>query len=248
MNEKQSTGSNEEEPIRSLSESDTDKQDDKDEGGNDHLESNVTETTGVSTEQTAEARKEKAVPKSSGKAKVSTKKWYVVRTYSGQEAKTLAYLESQLKDSELKEKFGEIIIPTEKVPTISESGKKRVKTRNFMPGYVMIEAEMDDRVKAFILSVPSIISFVGPKGNPSPLRPDEVGRLKGRIEEYEERPVTEVPFKVSDKVKVIGGPFSTFKGEVSEVNEEKMKLKVTVTIFGRPTPVELSFSEVEKEK
>jgi transcriptional antiterminator NusG len=189
-----------------------------------------------------------AESKPAEKRKAATKKWYVVRTFSGQESKAVAYLESQLKDSNLKEKFGEIIIPTEKVPTISESGKRRVKTRNFMPGYVMIETEMDDRVKAFILSVPSIISFVGPKGDPSPLRGDEVGRLKGRIDEQQERPVTEVPFKVSDKVKVIGGPFSTFKGEVSEVNEDKMKLKVTVTIFGRPTPVELSFTEVEKEK
>ena len=193
------------------------------------------------------ASEQEVKPKSEAK-KSATKKWYVVRTFSGQESKSVAYLESQLKESDLKEKFGEIIIPTEKVPTISESGKKRVKTRNFMPGYVMIEVEMDDRVKGFILSVPSIISFVGPKGEPSPLRGDEVGRLKGRIDEQEERPVTEVPFKVGDKVKVIGGPFSTFKGEVSEVNEDRMKLKVTVTIFGRPTPVELSFTEVEKEK
>ena len=183
-------------------------------------------------------------PESVETGKATTKRWFVVRTYSGQETKTVAYLESQLKDSDLKEKFGEIVIPTEKVPTISESGKKRVKTRNFMPGYVMIEAEMDNRVKAFIQSVPSIISFVGPKGAPSPLRPDEVVRLKGRIDEHEERQATEVPFKVADKVKVISGPFSTFKGEVSEVNEDRLKLKVTVTIFGRPTPVELSFTEV----
>jgi len=171
-------------------------------------------------------------------AKVSTKRWYVVRTYSGQENKAVAYLDSQLKESDLREKFGEIVVPTEKVPTISESGKRKVKTRNFMPGYVMVEAEMDERVKAFILSVPSIISFVGPKGDPSPLRPDE----------HEERQVMEVPFKSGDKVKVISGPFSTFKGEVSEVNEDRMKLKVTVTIFGRPTPVELSFTEVELER
>jgi transcriptional antiterminator NusG len=181
-------------------------------------------------------------------AKVSTKRWYVVRTYSGQENKAVAYLDSQLKESDLREKFGEIVVPTEKVPTISESGKRKIKTRNFMPGYVMVEAEMDERVKAFILSVPSIISFVGPKGDPSPLRPDEVVRMKGRIDEHEERQVMEVPFKSGDKVKVISGPFSTFKGEVSEVNEDRMKLKVTVTIFGRPTPVELSFTEVELER
>ncbi len=180
--------------------------------------------------------------------KATTKRWFVVRTYSGQETKTVAYLESQLKDSDFKEKFGEIVIPTEKVPTISENGKKKIKTRNFMPGYVMIEVEMDDRVKAFIQSVPSIISFVGPKGAPSPLRSDEIVRLKGRIDEHEERQATEVPFKISDKVKVISGPFSTFKGEVAEVNEDRMKLKVTVTIFGRPTPVELSFTEVELER
>ncbi len=188
-------------------------------------------------------KKESAEP-----AKVSTKRWYVVRTYSGQENKAVAYLDSQLKESDLHEKFGEIVIPTEKVPTISESGKRKVKTRNFMPGYVMIEAEMDERVKGFILGVPSIISFVGPKGDPSPLRPDEVVRMKGRIDEREERQVMEVPFKQGDKVKVISGPFSTFKGEVSEVNEDRMKLKVTVTIFGRPTPVELSFTEVELER
>ena len=187
-------------------------------------------------------------PEPAVKGKATTKRWFVVRTYSGQEGKTVAYLESQLKDSDLKEKFGEIVIPTEKVPTISENGKKRIKTRNFMPGYVMIEAEMDDRVKAFIQSVPSIISFVGPKGAPSPLRADEIVRLKGRIDEREERQATEVPFKISDKVKVISGPFSTFKGEVAEVNEDRMKLKVTVTIFGRPTPVELSFTEVELER
>ncbi len=187
-------------------------------------------------------------PEARPAGKATPKKWYVVRTYSGQESKTVAFLESQLKDSDLKEKFGEIVLPTEKVPTITESGKKRVKTRNFMPGYVMIEAEMDNRVKAFIQSVPSVISFVGPKGAPSPLRPDEVVRLKGRIDEHEERQVTEVPFKVSDKVKVISGPFSTFKGEVAEVNGDRMKLKVTVTIFGRPTPVELSFTEVELER
>ncbi len=180
--------------------------------------------------------------------KATTKRWYVVRTYSGQESKAVAFLENQLKDSDFKEKFGEIVIPTEKVPTISENGKKRIKTRNFMPGYVMIEVEMDDRVKAFIQSIPSVISFVGPKGAPSPLRSDEVGRLKGRIDEHEERQVTEVPFKIGDKVKVISGPFSTFKGEVSEVNEDRLKLKVTVTIFGRPTPVELSFTEVELER
>lgn len=195
---------------------------------------------------------EKGLPEvekeSSEGGKATTKRWYVVRTYSGQESKTVAYLESQLKDSDFKEKFGEIVIPTEKVPVISESGKKRIKTRNFMPGYVMIEAEMDDHVKAFIQGVPSIISFVGPKGAPSPLRADEVVRLKGRIDEHEERPVTEVPFKISDKVKVVSGPFSTFKGEVSEVNEDRMKLKVTVMIFGRPTPVELSFTEVELER
>ena len=86
------------------------------------------------------------------------------------------------------------------------------------------------------------------KGAPSPLRSDEIVRLKGRIDEHEERQATEVPFKISDKVKVISGPFSTFKGEVAEVNEDRMKLKVTVTIFGRPTPVELSFIEVELER
>lgn len=180
--------------------------------------------------------------------KVSTKKWYVVRTYTGQESKAVAYLQSQMKESGLSEKFGEIIIPTEKVPVITEDGKKRVKTRNFMPGYVMIEAEMDDRVKNFILSAPSIISFVGPKGEPSPLRPDEIIRLKGRLDEREEQQILEVPYKVGDKVKITGGPFTTFKGEVSEVNEDRMKLKVTVTIFGRPTPVELSFTEVELER
>jgi len=175
------------------------------------------------------------------------KKWYVLRTYSGHENKVKAYIENEIAQAGLEEKVSSVIVPSEKVFEVKD-GKKRSKTRTFFPGYILIEADLDKIVTHLILNTPSVISFVGPKNEPAPLQPAEVRKLIGKIEEKREVEVIEVPFKVGDAVKVTDGPFNNFTGFVQEVSEEKMKLKVMVSIFGRKTPVELDFSQVEEEK
>jgi len=175
------------------------------------------------------------------------KKWYVVRTYSGHENKVKQALENEVAQSGLGEKISAVIVPSEKVFEVKD-GKKKSKTRTFFPGYILVEAIMDKATQHLILNTPSVISFVGPKNAPAPLQPTEVRRLIGKIEERKDVEVLEVPFRVGDAVKVIDGPFNNFSGFVQEVAEEKMKLKVMVSIFGRKTPVELDFSQVELEK
>jgi transcriptional antiterminator NusG len=175
------------------------------------------------------------------------KKWYVVRTYSGHENKVKAYLENEVTQAGLAERISSVIVPSEKVFEVKD-GKKKSKTRTFFPGYILVEAVLDKATQHLILNTPSVISFVGPKNAPAPLQPTEVRRLIGKIEERKDVEVIEVPFRVGDAVKVIDGPFNNFSGFVQEVNEEKMKLKVMVSIFGRKTPVELDFSQVELEK
>lgn len=175
------------------------------------------------------------------------KKWYVVRTYSGHENKVKAYLENEVNQAGLTEKISSVIVPSEKVFEVKD-GKKKSKTRTFFPGYILVEAVLDKATQHLILNTPSVISFVGPKNAPAPLQPTEVRRLIGKIEERKDVEVIEVPFRMGDAVKVIDGPFNNFSGFVQEVNEEKMKLKVMVSIFGRKTPVELDFSQVELEK
>lgn len=175
------------------------------------------------------------------------KKWYVVRTYSGHENKVKAYLENEAAQTGLAEKISSVIVPSEKVFEVKD-GKKKSKTRTFFPGYILVEAVLDKATQHLILNTPSVISFVGPKNAPAPLQPSEVRRLIGKIEERKDVEVLEVPFRLGEAVKVIDGPFNNFSGFVQEVSEEKMKLKVMVSIFGRKTPVELDFSQVELEK
>jgi len=175
------------------------------------------------------------------------KKWYVVRTYSGHENKVKAYIENEVAQAGLTEMVGSVVVPSEKVFEVKD-GKKKSKTRTFFPGYILVEAILDKTTQHIILNTPSVISFVGPRNAPAPLQASEVRRLIGRIEERKEVEVIEVPFRVGDAVKVMEGPFNNFSGFVQEVNEEKMKVKVMVSIFGRKTPVELDFSQVELEK
>ena len=175
------------------------------------------------------------------------KKWYVVRTYSGHENKVKAYLENEVMQAGLTDKIAAVIVPSEKVFEVKD-GKKKSKTRTFFPGYILVEAVMDKTTQHVILNTPSVISFVGPKNAPAPLQTSEVRRLIGKIEARKDVEVMEVPFRVGEAVKVTDGPFNNFTGFVQEVHEEKMKVKVMVSIFGRKTPVELDFSQVELEK
>lgn len=176
-----------------------------------------------------------------------TKRWYVVRTYSGHETKVKTYLEAESARLGLQERLSSVMIPAEKVVEVKD-GKKKHKVKNFFPGYVLVEAILDKETVHVILEAPSVLGFIPDKNNPAPLQPDEVRRLVGKMEERQEKELVEVPFKVGDPIKVTEGPFNNFNGFVQEVNAEKMKVKVMVSIFGRKTPVELDFSQVEMEK
>jgi transcriptional antiterminator NusG len=175
-------------------------------------------------------------------------KWYVLRVFSGHENKVKALLEAELKDNdELRAKIQDILVPTEKVIEVKD-GKKKSKTKNFFPGYLIINADLDNKVKDFILNTPSVMGFLGTGKNPNPLQPDEVKRLVGRILQEADGERIETIFRIGDAVKIIDGPFNNFVGTVEEVNEEKMKIKVMVSIFGRKAPVEIDFIQAELVK
>jgi transcriptional antiterminator NusG len=175
-------------------------------------------------------------------------RWYAIRSYSGHENKVKAYIENEVKQADpslmMSERIIDVIVPSEKVYEMRD-GKKRSKTRNFFPGYVLIHCIMDKDTKHIILNTPSVISFVGPKNTPVPLREDEIDKILGRMAERKDQEVPELQFRVGDPVRVMDGPFNTFSGFVQEVNQEKTKLKVMISIFGRKTPIELDFSQVE---
>jgi transcriptional antiterminator NusG len=175
------------------------------------------------------------------------KRWYVLRTYSGHEAKVKTYLETEIARIGLQEKISNVLIPSEKVFEIKD-GKKKSRFKNFFPGYILVEAVLDKESTHLILEAPSVMGFVPDKNNPAPLQPEEVRRLIGKMEQKEETQLLDVPFHVGEPVKVTEGPFNNFNGFVQEVNPEKLKVKVMVSIFGRKTPIELDFSQVEIEK
>jgi len=158
-----------------------------------------------------------------------------------------AYLESEVARLGFEERISSVMIPSEKVVEVKD-GKKKHKVKNFFPGYVLVEAELDKETSHVIVEAPSVLGFVPDKNNPAPLHPDEVRRLLGKMQERKETELVEVPYRVGDAIKVVDGPFNNFNGFVQEVTPEKMKVKVMVSIFGRKTPVELDFSQVEAEK
>jgi len=181
------------------------------------------------------------------KEHATPKRWYAIRTYSGHENRVKVHLENEVKLAGLTERIIAVLVPSEKIFEVKD-GKKKSKTKTFFPGYILVEAVLDKETKHLILNSPSVISFVGPRGEPVPLQADEVKRLIGRMEARKEIEVMEIPFHMGEAVKVIDGPFNNFTGVVQDVNEEKMKLKVMVSIFGRKTPVELDFNQVELER
>jgi len=173
--------------------------------------------------------------------------WYAVHTYSGHEQKAKRYLESAVVTAGLQEQFGDILIPTEQV-TEMKNGKRATSTKKFLPSYILVQVDLNKVTQNLVISTPGITNFVGAKGKPQPLRQDEVDRILGQVDQTREAEVTDVPFMAGDQVKVIDGPFADFSGFVSEVNLERSKVKVMVSIFGRPTPVELDFLQVELVK
>ncbi len=176
-----------------------------------------------------------------------TLKWYALRTFTGSEAKVKAYIEDEMKRRDLTERVPEVVIPNEKVYEVRD-GKKKVKTKSFLPGYILIEAALDKKLIDLILSIPGVVSFVGPtKTQPTALQPDEMRRILGKVEEKRGMETSEVRYHMGQPVKVIDGPFSGFGAQIKEINEDKQKLKVEVSIFGRKTPVELDYTQVEPE-
>ena len=178
-----------------------------------------------------------------------SKKWYVVRAVSGKEKKAKEYIESEMAKRGWSEDVSQVLIPTEKIYAI-RNGKKVVKDRNYFPGYVLIEADLRDEIIPVIQNVPNVLDFLRESGGgkPIPMRQYEINRILGKMDDQiEALDGNGEAFLVGETVKVIDGPFSSFSGIVEEVNDEKKKLKVTVKIFGRKTPLELSFNQVEKE-
>ncbi len=176
------------------------------------------------------------------------KKWYTLRVYSGQENKVKAHLENEIKFKGLEEYFGRIVVPSEPILEMRD-GKKRLKNKVFFPGYILIEMELNTKTQHLVQETPGVISFVGPRNHPTPVRQEEVEAILRRVDRKEtEVEKVEIPFRVGDAIRVIDGPFADFTGIIEEVNEEKKKVKVSVSIFGRPTPVELDFLQIELEK
>ncbi len=177
----------------------------------------------------------------------SGRKWYVVRAISGKEKKVKEYLENEINRLNLQEYIAQILIPTEKVYQIRK-GKKISKERNYFPGYVLIEAELTGEIPHIIKNIPDVLGFLGTRGKPEPVRPAEVKRILGKVDELAEQgEEVNIPFIVGETVTVIDGPFNSFSGVIEEIDEEKKKLRVMVKIFGRKTPLELGFMQVEKE-
>ena len=178
------------------------------------------------------------------------KKWYVLRAVGGKEKKAKEYIESEVRQLKLENNVFQVLIPMEKVYQV-KNGKKVSTERVFYPGYILIQASLTGEIVHILRNVPNVAGFLGETkgGNPIPLRPSEVNRILGRVDELSENTGEEIanPFFAGEPVKVIDGPFNGFTGTIEEVNEEKKKLKVMVKIFGRKTPLELSFVQVEKE-
>jgi len=173
-------------------------------------------------------------------------RWYVIHAYSGFEKQVQRSLRERIKRSGMEEKFGEILVPTEEVVEMRE-GQKRKSERKFFPGYVLVQMELDDDTWHLVKEVPRVMGFVGGRPDkPTPISEQEAEQILNRVREGTEKPRPKVLFEVGEVVRVTDGPFTDFNGAVEEVNYEKNRLRVAVLIFGRSTPVELEFSQVEK--
>jgi len=189
---------------------------------------------------TAAAAAEQATPQN------PNMKWYIIHTYSGFERKVKESLESRVRAyPELEQRIGRVLIPTESVTEV-RGGKKYTSERMFYPGYVLVEMDMDDNVWHVVKGTPRVTGFVGTGQQPTPLSEDEVKAIVYRVADSKEKPKLKVKFEKNESVRITEGPFASFTGVVDEVNEDRETLKVMVTIFGRSTPVELGFGQVEK--
>ncbi|MEM9304624.1 MAG: transcription termination/antitermination protein NusG [Pseudomonadota bacterium] len=175
-----------------------------------------------------------------------SKRWYVVHAYSGFEHHVKRSLEERIRRAEMEDKFGEILVPTEEVVEM-RGGQKRRSERKFFPGYVLVHMELDDESWHLVKDVPKVMGFIGGTADrPAPISQREADQILARVQEGVDKPKPKVLFEPGEMVRVIDGPFNDFNGVVEEVNYEKSRLRVAVLIFGRSTPVDLDFAQVEK--
>jgi transcriptional antiterminator NusG len=173
-------------------------------------------------------------------------KWYVVQAYSGYEGKVRGFIEDRVAQHGLEEKFGQVLVPTEEVVEMRD-GQKRKSSRKFFPGYVLVEMDMDDESWHLVRDTPRVLGFIGgTKEHPAPISQKEADQILNRLEESTDKPRPRTLFEVGEAVRVTDGPFADFNAVVESVNYDKSRLSVSVMIFGRSTPVELDFSQVEK--
>ena len=174
------------------------------------------------------------------------KKWYVVHTYSGFEQKIKAALEERVRALKMEDRIGEVVVPDERVQELGKSGERKVSSRKFFPGYVFVNMQLDDETWHVIKNTPKVTGFVGHATTPPEVPESEVLAIRQQMEEGALRPKPKVLFEVGEAIKVVNGPFQDFNGTVEEVRAEKGKVRVLISIFGRATPVELDFVQVEK--
>ena len=207
------------------------------------------EETAAAAQTTADAASETAAEKPAAVSEATPNlnmKWYIIHSYSGFERKVKESIEARVRaDDRLQGKIGRVLIPTESVTEV-RGGKKYTSERMFYPGYVLVEMDMDDNVWHVVKSTPRVTGFVGTGQQPTPLSEDEVQQIVYRVADSREKPKLKVKFEKNESVRITEGPFASFTGVVDEVNEDRETLKVMVTIFGRSTPVELEFGQVEK--
>jgi transcription termination/antitermination protein NusG len=177
--------------------------------------------------------------------KTMTKRWYIVHAYSNFEKKVAEAIKDGAAQRGLSDKFDEILVPTEQVVEVRR-GRKFNSERKFFPGYVLVKCDLSDDVYHLIKNTPKVTGFLGSDNKPMPIPEHEADRIKGQVAEGVERPKTSISFEVGEKVRVNDGPFATFEGLVEEVDEGRSRVKVAVSIFGRATPVELEYSQVDK--
>ena len=174
--------------------------------------------------------------------------WYSLRVMSGKEKNIEISILREVDENDISSEVEEIFVPFEKIVQV-RNNKKQIKEKMFFPGYILIKMNLTANTKYIVENTPGVLSFVGPKGkSPVPLRDNEIKRIFGEVERKEGVEILEAPFKNGDAIKVIAGPFIDFTGFVENVNEDKQKVKVSISIFGRPTPIELDFFQVEIEK